>query len=59
MHPSSEEGAVLRAEHLTKHYGPVVALDDLNLSIAAGEVVGLLGPKVPARPPRSTWPSGC
>jgi ABC-2 type transport system ATP-binding protein len=44
MHPSSEEGAVLRAEHLTKHYGPVVALDDLNLSIAAGEVVGLLGP---------------
>ena len=44
LQPSSDEGAVFRAEHLTKRYGPVVALDDLNLSITAGEVVGLLGP---------------
>lgn len=35
---------LLRTEHLTKDYGHFLALDDLNLSIAPGEVVGLLGP---------------
>lgn len=35
---------LLRTEHLTKDYGKFLALDDLNLSIAPGEVVGLLGP---------------
>ncbi len=34
----------LRTEHLTKRYGAVAALDDLNLDIAQGEVVGYLGP---------------
>ncbi|HEV8205226.1 MAG TPA: ATP-binding cassette domain-containing protein, partial [Acidimicrobiia bacterium] len=29
---------------LTKHYGAVRALDDLSLTIEAGEVFGLLGP---------------
>jgi ABC-2 type transport system ATP-binding protein len=29
---------------LTKHYGPTVALDDLNLTVEAGEVYGFLGP---------------
>ncbi len=32
------------ADKLTKHYGPAVALDALDLRIAPGEVVGLLGP---------------
>jgi ABC-2 type transport system ATP-binding protein len=35
---------LLRTEHLTKDYGRFRALDDLNLEVAAGEVVGLLGP---------------
>jgi ABC-2 type transport system ATP-binding protein len=35
---------VLRAEHLTKHYGPVVGLQDLSLEMRAGEVLGYLGP---------------
>jgi ABC-2 type transport system ATP-binding protein len=35
---------LLRTEHLTKDYGQFRALDDLNLSVAPGEVVGLLGP---------------
>src|SRR5437763_15929889 len=35
---------LLRTEHLTKEYGHFRALDDLTLSIAAGEVFGLLGP---------------
>ena len=36
--------AVLRTEGLTKHYGPVVALEDLSLELQAGEVLGYLGP---------------
>ena len=36
--------ATVRAENLTKRYGSVAALNDLNLEIAQGEVVGYLGP---------------
>lgn len=35
---------LLVADKLTKHYGPAVALDALDLTLAPGEVVGLLGP---------------
>jgi ABC-2 type transport system ATP-binding protein len=35
---------LLRTEHLTKDYGRFRALDDLNLTVAPGEIVGLLGP---------------
>jgi ABC-2 type transport system ATP-binding protein len=30
--------------HLTKSYGPVLAVDDVTFQIAPGEVIGLLGP---------------
>jgi ABC-2 type transport system ATP-binding protein len=36
--------AAIRTEHLTKHYGAVVGLEDLNLEVNAGEVIGYLGP---------------
>ncbi len=36
--------AVIETQGLTKHYGPVVAVDGLNLLLNAGEVFGLLGP---------------
>jgi ABC-2 type transport system ATP-binding protein len=36
--------AVLRTEHLTKHYGAVTGLEDLDLELPAGEVLGYLGP---------------
>jgi ABC-2 type transport system ATP-binding protein len=36
--------AAVRTEGLTKHYGAVEALRDLDLEIAPGEVVGYLGP---------------
>jgi ABC-2 type transport system ATP-binding protein len=41
---ASQTSMLLRTEHLTKDYGRIRALDDLNLTVAAGEVFGLLGP---------------
>jgi ABC-2 type transport system ATP-binding protein len=35
---------VLQINGLTKHYGPITALNDLNLTIEAGNIYGLLGP---------------
>lgn len=37
-------GIEVRLEGLTRRYGPVVALDELNLTIAPGELLALLGP---------------
>jgi ABC-type sugar transport system ATPase subunit len=34
---------VLRCEHVTKRFGPVTALRDINLHLRKGEVLGLLG----------------
>ena len=36
-------GDVLRVEHITKRFGAVTALVDLNLRLARGEVLGLIG----------------
>ncbi len=36
--------AALRTENLTKRYGRLLALDDLDLEVAPGEVFGFLGP---------------
>jgi ABC-2 type transport system ATP-binding protein len=35
---------VLAIEHLTKQYGTFTALNDLTLSLNAGEILGLIGP---------------
>ena len=35
---------MIRTHNLTKHFGDLVAVDSLSLSIRAGEVFGLLGP---------------
>ncbi|WP_028923822.1 ATP-binding cassette domain-containing protein [Pseudonocardia acaciae] len=34
---------VVRAEHLSKGFGPVSALRDVNLSVRRGEILGLIG----------------
>jgi len=34
----------IRTESLTKYYGPVVAIESLNLTVNRGEVYGFLGP---------------
>jgi ABC-2 type transport system ATP-binding protein len=36
--------SILDVEHLTVHYGKRVAVDDLSMSLRAGEIVALLGP---------------
>jgi simple sugar transport system ATP-binding protein len=36
-------GDILRAEHIAKRYGAVTALIDVNLRLARGEVLGLIG----------------
>jgi ABC-2 type transport system ATP-binding protein len=35
---------VVVLEHLTKRYGALTALDDLSLTLNAGQIVGLIGP---------------
>lgn len=35
---------VLQVRDLKKHYGPIVAVDGVDLEVGAGEIVGLLGP---------------
>src|SRR5206468_8600922 len=38
------EATVVQARGLVKHYGEIRAVDDVNLSVPAGDVYGLLGP---------------
>ena len=35
---------MIQVEHLTKQYGPKVAIDDVSFSVAKGEVLAFLGP---------------
>jgi gliding motility-associated transport system ATP-binding protein len=35
---------MIRIENLTKYYGPVKAVEEINFSVAKGEIVGFLGP---------------
>ncbi len=41
--PQAPSGDVLQAEHISKSFGAVTALSDVNLHLARGEVLGLLG----------------
>ena len=41
---SSRAAVEVRMEGLSRHYGPVVALDRLDLTVHPGELVALLGP---------------
>ena len=36
--------ALLELEHVTRHFGGLVALDDVSLSVEQGEIAGLIGP---------------
>jgi simple sugar transport system ATP-binding protein len=41
--PQASSGDVLRVEHISKRFGAVTALSDVNLHLARGEVLALLG----------------
>jgi len=41
---AARTGVEVRMEELSRHYGPVVALDRLDLTLQPGELVALLGP---------------
>jgi simple sugar transport system ATP-binding protein len=41
--PQADRTDVLRAEHISKHFGALTALHDVNLHLARGEVLALLG----------------
>ncbi len=41
--PQSASDDVLRVEHISKRFGPITALRDVNLHLRKGEVLGLLG----------------
>jgi ABC-type sugar transport system ATPase subunit len=41
--PTTAPDDVLRLEHVSKRFGPVTALRDINLHLRKGEVLGLLG----------------
>ena len=40
---AAADDAVLRVEHVTKRFGAVTALVDINMQVGRGEVLGLLG----------------
>ena len=42
---------MLRMSQITKRFGTAVALEDVDLSVARGEVMALLGETAPANPP--------
>jgi ABC-2 type transport system ATP-binding protein len=44
VEPSVGDRAVVRAEHLTKRFGDVLAVDDLSFTLERGTVTGFLGP---------------
>jgi simple sugar transport system ATP-binding protein len=39
----TDTSPLYEVRHISKRYGPVVALEDVSLSLAAGEVLGLVG----------------
>jgi ABC-2 type transport system ATP-binding protein len=43
-HGADAAEAAVEVQHLTKHYGPVAAVDDLSLRIRRGCIFGLVGP---------------
>src|SRR5438876_7780325 len=41
--PANPDGDILRCEHISKNYGAVTALTDVNMRLGRSEVLGLIG----------------
>ena len=48
--------SILQCSHITKKFGSLTALDDVNFTIEPGRIVGLLGPNGSGSPHLSNWP---
>ena len=55
----SRPGPLVSAEGVTKSYGPVKALDRIDLHVGAGEFVALLGLNGAARPRCFSFSADC
>lgn len=43
-HQSADDDSIIHIHHASKHYGSIVALDDIDIIIERGEFVSLVGP---------------
>ena len=41
---AAQAGEMISVRHITKHFGPILAVDDVSLAVKRGEVLGFLGP---------------
>src|SRR5579864_5333608 len=41
---AAQAGEMISVRHLTKQFGPILAVDDVSLAVKRGEVLGFLGP---------------
>ena len=55
--PMDTGDVVLRTTNLTKQYGKRIVVNNLNLEVNRGEIMGFLGPTAPVKQRRSAWPS--
>jgi branched-chain amino acid transport system ATP-binding protein len=46
--------ALLEIKNLSHYFGGLLAVDDFNLDLHEGELVGLIGPNGAAKPPSLT-----
>ena len=44
MSPASASGRLLDVRHVTKRFGGLIALHDVELAVRQGEIIGLIGP---------------
>ncbi len=49
--------AIVQTRGLTKHYGAIVAVDNLNLTVRRGEIYGFLGPNGAGKTTRPALPN--
>jgi ABC-type uncharacterized transport system ATPase subunit len=54
--PEGTESWAIRTHHLTKRYGELYAIRDLDLSVRPGEIFGLIGPNGAGKRRSRSWP---
>ncbi len=44
---------LIETKRLTKQYGKILSVNQLDMTVPEGSIYGFLGPKAPVNPPRS------